>query len=103
MQVSRFSSAKSDVSAQTRRNRVAAGRKAAWAAAMKRIRQAEAAAARDGDPSTELRTELGPDGPHRGSAPIDWDFAGVLARVRRAAIARGELKLAPVPDGEGGR
>lgn len=62
------------VSDQTRRNRVAGGRKAALATKAKRVRRS---------------ARYGPDGSHRGSAPVDWDFAGVLARLRTAVAARG--------------
>jgi hypothetical protein len=65
----------SDLSAQTRNNRVAGGRKAA---AVKAARAAQVAAARRDNP-------FGPDGPVRGSAPVDFSIGELLARIRAAS------------------
>lgn len=63
-------------SAQTRRNRVAGGRKAAATRkALAARRQA-------------MLADMRPDGPLRGSAPVDGSVSTILARIRAAAPAR---------------
>jgi hypothetical protein len=52
---------------QTRRNRVTAGKKAAATVKARRVQRND---------------RFGPEGSHRGSTPVEWDFAGVLARLR---------------------